>query len=305
MTAGKKSLTEAPINLKEAIDWVLRVSGRDSDKENEEGKKAIKGLAEELTASIRKKPYEENDDVKKILTEIMYDANISPTGPVIRLAYALQKFIGYEWAKGNPNYKWKIGENGILKTGDLPNAYTSDYRGSKLSEVLSTVEDVHKKALESFFTAIAFIYEGLTELYFKCNTEWSKQSLSGSGHSDTLNQFMTTNGFGKTQLNSNMTGANIADNALKDLSELSSAYSAAGDNPSLETFRSQLEQNASTDPSKSPLAALYILATYVYVQSTSPATPSFAGYSGLAALGGGAYGLNLGGLGNFVSALLA
>ncbi|GIX61595.1 variant erythrocyte surface antigen-1 family protein [Babesia caballi] len=294
MTSGGKQLTTPPENLKEAIDWVLRVSGRDSDKENEEGKKAIKGLAEELTASMRKKPYEENDDVKKILTEIMYDANISPTGPVIRLAYALQKFIRYE--RDRNKQQWMIGDKGIVQKDS---SYNFTYGSSKwLDDVYNADNDGSKrrKGVQCFFTAIEKIYEGLTELFFNCKTEWSSQSLSGSGHSDTLNQFMTTNGFSGTQLNTSMTGDKIATQAFQGLNEFSEAYGAAGSNPSLDTFRSQLEQNASTSPSTFPLSALYILATYVYVQSSSPATPCFAGYSGLTALAGGAYGLNVGGL---------
>ncbi|GIX61609.1 extracellular matrix-binding protein ebh [Babesia caballi] len=303
MTSGGKQLTTPPENLKEAIDWVLRVSGRDSDKENEEGKKAIKGLAEELTASMRKKPYEENDDVKKILTEIMYDANISPTGPVIRLAYALQKFIRYE--RDRNKQQWMIGDKGIVQKDS---SYNFTYGSSKwLDDVYNADNDGSKrrKGVQCFFTAIEKIYEGLTELFFNCKTEWSSQSLSGSGHSDTLNQFMTTNGFSGTQLNTSMTGDKIATQAFQGLNEFSEAYGAAGSNPSLDAFRSQLEQKATTDPSKSPLSALYILATYAYVKSSSPAAPSFAGYSGTAALAGGAYGFNLGGLGTFMSALLA
>ncbi|GIX61356.1 uncharacterized protein BcabD6B2_07910 [Babesia caballi] len=75
---------------------------------------------------------------------------------------------------------------------------------------------------------------------------------------------MDRNGFSGTQLNPKMDGNKIATAALQDLSEFSTAYSAAGDYPSLDAFRYQLEQKASTDPSKSPLSALYILATSLF-----------------------------------------
>ncbi|GIX61954.1 variant erythrocyte surface antigen-1 family protein [Babesia caballi] len=292
---SNKSLTEPPENLKEAIDWVLRVSGRDSGKNDNE---AIKGLAKELTASIRKKPYEENDDVKKILTEIMYDVNKNPTGPVIRLAYALQKFIGYGYDSSQK--QWKIVQGGIVKSGDLQSAYTSAYYSSSWSTAVTSTDDTKKKALGSFLTAIEKIYEGLTELYWNCKNEWKTKNLDGNGE---LSKFLDNNGFSGTQLNSRMTGDKIATQALQNLTELSEAYNSPP--TSLADFRSQLEQNAMSSPFASPLAALYLLATYAYVQSTSPATPSFAGYSGLSALAGGAYGLNLGGLGTFMSALLA
>ncbi|GIX66416.1 uncharacterized protein BcabD6B2_58520 [Babesia caballi] len=52
--------------------------------------------------------------------------------------------------------------------------------------------------------------------------------------------------------------AALLDSGLK---EFTTAYNSAGTNPSLDAFRSQLEQNSSTSPSQYPLSALYILAT--------------------------------------------
>ncbi|GIX62472.1 variant erythrocyte surface antigen-1, alpha subunit [Babesia caballi] len=252
MSEPKKSLTDPPTNLKEAIDWVLRVSGGDGMRNDTDL------LATALTASIKKKPYEENDVVTKLLTEIKKDVNKNPTGPIKQLGDALKTFIGYN--QENQNIK-------------------------------------KKKAVQNFFTAIRLIYEGLTELYWKCKSEMTKNSRGNEPKA-----FLTSNGFSGNQLKSSL-DANTIFTALQNFTEFKTAY-----NPpptSLDAFRSQLEQNASTSPSKSPLAALYILATYAYVQSSSPATPSFAGYSGTAALAGGAYGLNFGGIATMMSALLA
>ncbi|GIX61931.1 variant erythrocyte surface antigen-1, alpha subunit [Babesia caballi] len=284
MTTGK-SLTEPPKNLKEAIDWVLRVSGDDNIFHSDTDKlvKALNELDFKNTNSL----------------------GIELQGSITGLASGLKKFIGYE-SRGNCAI-WKIGSSGIGKSGEVTasqlksqshNTYTSAYYGSAWDlDVEIGYEGQRrgnkKKTLRNFFTAIKKIFEGLTELYYNCRNGWKNENLGGSN----LQQFMDRNGFRNTQLNTGMKGERIISQALKDLREFTTAYNSASTNPSLDAFRSQLEQNASTDPSKSPLAALYILATYVYVQSSNPATPSFAGYSGLAALGGGAYGLNLGGLG--------
>ncbi|GIX65370.1 uncharacterized protein BcabD6B2_48050 [Babesia caballi] len=235
---------------------------------------------------------------------------------VFRLAHGLQNVIGYQWEKGSANGQgsWKINAHGIVNPGEIykkisgasqtrPQSsghYKSAYKGSWNSDIDTADYDGSKrrKAVQNFFTAIEKIFEGLTELFFKCKNGWSKQSLSGSGD-EGLKQFMNDNGYETTKLNTSMTGNKITDTALKNFTEFSKAYETVSANPSLDAFRAQLEQNAWLDSSASPLSVLYILATYAYVRSTSPATPSFAGYSGTAALAGGAYGFNLGGLGAF------
>ncbi|GIX61086.1 variant erythrocyte surface antigen-1 family protein [Babesia caballi] len=298
MAAGK-SLTEPPKNLKEAIDWVLRVSGGDQG-----SVPYPMNFVKTLHLILNTIPHTEDDFRSKALKEIKIDENAFQKGFIYRLAEGLQKFIGYG-SDVSDSHKWKIMGSGIVQKGVLSSAYTTAYRGSWSTEVYSYDfnNSKRKRAVQCFFAAIQLIYEGLTELFFNCKTEWASQSLNNNGNA--LHKFMTTNGFSGTQLNTNMDGNKITSQALHGLSEFSTAYDAAGENASLDAFRSQLEQNAWSNPSTSSLSALYIIATYVYVQSASPASPSFLGYSGLGALAGGAYGLNLGGLGTLMSGLLA
>ncbi|GIX61425.1 variant erythrocyte surface antigen-1 family protein [Babesia caballi] len=307
MTSGGKSLTQAPKDLKEAIDWVLRVSGGDGMWNDTDL------LAKALSDHLQYSSYKYDAFVGGIFSDIGINAQKPGDGLISRLATGLKTFIGYQYTKEKTNYTISIGQNGILNPGEIKakgqartsTAYTSAYHGSWFTDVNSGSEENQnikkKKAVQCFFTAIEIIFEGLTELFFNCENGWKNQNLSGSN----LKEFMTTKGFSDTQLNTSITGNQIIIQAFKDLNEFQKAYNSAGQEPSLDTFRSQLEQNAWSNPSASPLSELYILATYAYVQSTSPATPSFAGYSGTAALAGGAYGFNLGGIGTFMSALLA
>ncbi|GIX64665.1 variant erythrocyte surface antigen-1 family protein [Babesia caballi] len=318
MSAGKKKLTEAPTNLKEAIDWVLRVSGGDLTY-------AINtsALNVALPKLLEVPVNNEGFLVKSIDAIKLRDRNPCP---ITAVATGLQKFIGYEFKKDTTKntYTISIGQNGVVKQGVIYTSsngkpqpqtppsngtYTSAYYSSSWStdiEVngVQTKDEKRNTCVINFFIAVEKIFEGLTELYYNCKTEWAGQSLSGSSD-EGLKHFMDRNGFEKAKLNSNMTGEQIISKALNGLKEFDTAYDSAGSNPSLETFRSQLEQNAMSNPSNNPLSALYILATYAYVQSTIPASPSFLGYSGTAALAGGAYGLNFAGLGTFMSALLA
>ncbi|GIX63378.1 variant erythrocyte surface antigen-1 family protein [Babesia caballi] len=309
MSPDQKSLTEAPQDLKEAIDWVLRVTAGDLGPVINTSNLIISlgGIQSETSHS--------HEFLNNVLNKIISGRGSYATGPLTAVATGLQKIIGYEYVNGDQRGKgtWKISDSGILKSGvisanGLPTAsapngiYTSAYSGSQWAEVLSTVENANRITIQNFFTSIQLIFEGLTELYVKCKTEWYSQSL---GANSELKQFMEKNGFSGTQLNASMTGNQIISQAFKDLKEFDTAYGVAGKNPSLDAFRSELEQSAWSNPYEYPLSALYILATYAYVRSTSPASPSFAGYSGPAALAGGAYGLNLGGLGSLMSALLA
>ncbi|GIX61380.1 variant erythrocyte surface antigen-1 family protein [Babesia caballi] len=179
----KKSLTEPPENLKEAIDWVLR------------------------------------SDIK--------DTSSSVNVLITAVADALKKFIGYttSGASGN-NYTIKIGDNGIIKPGEIysrskgsPRSqnkiYTSAYYGAAwFTDVNSGGQENQnikkKKAVQCFFTAIEIIFEGLTELYWKCKKDWSSTSLGGSGD-DGLKKLMQKNGFSGTHLNTSITGQLIAD----------------------------------------------------------------------------------------------
>ncbi|GIX62158.1 variant erythrocyte surface antigen-1 family protein [Babesia caballi] len=288
MSEPKKSLTEPPTNLKEAIDWVLRVSGGDHHG-GFDADRLVKALVKPDDLNING----QNVNIKTLIGTV---------------GNGLSKFIGYKYT--GRGYKIEIDGDGIVKSGEVkhnstPSAYTSAYTGSWYTHVSAgspqNPTDKEITCARIFFTAIKKIFEGLTALYYNCKAEWKTENLGGSN----LKQFMEKNGFSGTEHNTDMTGNQIITKALKDFNEFTTAYNSVGENASLDAFRSQLEQNASTSPSQSPLSTLYILATYVYVRSTSPVTPSFLGYSGTAALAGGAYGLNLGGLGTFMSALLA
>ncbi|GIX64908.1 variant erythrocyte surface antigen-1 family protein [Babesia caballi] len=291
MSEPKKSLTTPPENLKEAIDWVLRVSGRDG---------TLTDKTTELTNAISVR-----STATAYSNNFMSEVN-DMSSFISRVAAVLQSFIGYEYSgRKEDNYNFRINGNGIIKLGIIiakrqsqstnNNVYTSAYRSTSWDFAVGNSNDAKIKAVQCFYIAIEKIFEGLTKLYLKCKNGWKNENLGGTN----LNHFMQKNGFEKAHLNPQMNGNKIISQTFQGLSEFTKAYSAAGDNPSLDAFRSQLEQNAMSSPSNYPLTALYILATYVYVQSTSPGTPSFLGYSGTAALAGGAYGFNLGGLGTF------
>ncbi|GIX65421.1 variant erythrocyte surface antigen-1, alpha subunit [Babesia caballi] len=104
MTA-QKQLTDCPSNLKEAIDWILRVTGKDGQ-DNGQGNTAITALTKEVQKLLEEVKGadaglgEQIDKVKNALGN-------GSSGLIKSLADGLQQFIGYE------NQHGKIGTGGI------------------------------------------------------------------------------------------------------------------------------------------------------------------------------------------------
>ncbi|GIX62593.1 variant erythrocyte surface antigen-1 family protein [Babesia caballi] len=368
MKSGKK-LTEAPTNLKEAIDWVLRVSGRDASNVSEEGQKAIKGLAEELIKLFKKDDGSEvalivldkyrrvsesvieglksHTNEKNRLTSLSSEWGFAaPYAALDRLSRGLDPFVFGSAARVNREKaeQWVssvdksdleklIGgpANGLKKFVEpisrivqvsVASAYKSDAKWESLKA------NERRECAIIFVAILPLLYIGLTYLYWRCSqskdssepfVSWSEQKLTdGKG----LQKYMEALGY-NGNLNNSITGERIVSTILDEMfsNELQTAYSAAksdrsqNKSPSYPQFLEKLQEKAndslsSTDTSH-PLTSLYTLSYYYItnflyiVEPTSPATPSFAGYSGTAALAGGAYGLNLGGLGTLMSALLA
>ncbi|GIX60759.1 variant erythrocyte surface antigen-1 family protein [Babesia caballi] len=104
MSAGGKSLTTCPSNLKEAIDWILRVTGKDGQDKNGQGEEAIKALTKDVKQLL--------GDVEWFATglskqefEAVKQALDSGDNLIAKLADGLQQFIGYDPSAGNNSGK--------------------------------------------------------------------------------------------------------------------------------------------------------------------------------------------------------
>ncbi|GIX65009.1 variant erythrocyte surface antigen-1 family protein [Babesia caballi] len=89
-----------PSNLKEAIDWILRVTGKDGQDANSQGTEAIEGLStevkrllNEVKGSATGRSKQEFEKVTEALN------NNSGNGLIAKLAEGLQHFIGYDGTK--------------------------------------------------------------------------------------------------------------------------------------------------------------------------------------------------------------
>ncbi|GIX63227.1 uncharacterized protein BcabD6B2_26620 [Babesia caballi] len=319
MTAEKK-LTTPPTNLKEAIDWVLRVSelghtqdlaealenllGEDADdvavrvhdvfdviksniieqfdKMNDFPRDHYKGCMRSATTGL--KAVERPDNMKSVNLETAITA----------LAEGLKKFLGYS---GSTNFS---GQGIIASNGK---GYTLTYNTA------TWIPDEAPKCTAIFLGILPAIFFGVTLTYWKCSEKngWHYKTLTNESTQSTLTYFLTQMGYSASVLNNGKQASEVIGYLKSGFTELSKAnvknvaYSAF-----LYTLLSKTPNTISF-----PLTTIYRISHYCIsyplytVQSTSPATPSFASFSGVAALGGGAYGLNLGGLATFMSALLA
>ncbi|GIX65330.1 uncharacterized protein BcabD6B2_47650 [Babesia caballi] len=349
MTETKhNSLTIPPTNLKEAIDWVLRVSGKDNGQDDNG---AIKGLAKEVKNLLDKdgstlasevnglfatarsglqsaeqttareasilKSYlnditgygrtlieEELDHLKTELEKDISSPGGQPGGPISKLANGLKTLIGYQG-----NGKTPDGKNGIGGSN-----YESSYK-SVSESWNSLTTDQHRDCALTLLGIMPVLYFGLSYLYWWCEGTdgWSQHKINGSGNNqDALKKFLEKVGFIDTnKLNGDKTGQNIVSFLKSGFNELSKGSASSKSYPE---FLSELQkplESKPPQPTSSPLTSLYALSYYyitnfLYIlEPTSPVIPSFAGYSGTAALASGAYGLNVGGIGTFISALLA
>ncbi|GIX62249.1 variant erythrocyte surface antigen-1 family protein [Babesia caballi] len=350
MSGSGNKLTDPPKNLKEAIDWVLRVSGRDNGHNEAEG---IKGLAKELITLLDKDAGEvargvlgvmgvnlkkvvgdlknlDNptaffstfvlrgliDKVSKSLQKVTDYGSAAGTaylemlrellqkdvagkghGPIRKFAEGLKTFIGWN---GNA-----VGQDGLGK---------QDYKSAYKSEATWPTQSGEKETCAYIFIAILpLVFYFLPYLYAKCNEngDWNGFNLSTGN----LKNFMESEALGfKGQFETAKNGSDVATLIGGTcFPEIKSAYESV--NPTYGFFIDHYERRSRVlypINSDSPLLECFAIASPFFtpkdtydVQSTNPATPSFTGYSGLTALGGGAYGFNLGGLGTFVSALLA
>ncbi|GIX64739.1 variant erythrocyte surface antigen-1 family protein [Babesia caballi] len=342
----KKSLTEPPENLKEAIDWVIQINAHAQDLaaaldallKNDGSEVAMKVLdkyrlvsesvIEKLTPQTSERhfavphailnklseglrPFNERSDARinrKTLEQWVAEVREANLEKLIEgLARGLMKFIGYKENSGRAD-----GQNGIGSQN-----YESSYK-SVTDKWDSLSPDQHRDSAFILLGIMPVLYFGLSYLYWWCSPDsdghprWSKLKINDSGGQTQLKTLLTKVGFTHTsKLNGDKTGQNIVLFLNTGFNELFQGKASSQDYPK---FLEKLQETAHWSPSLNtshPLTSLYLISYYYItnflyiVEPTSPATPSLAGYSGTAALAGGAYGFNIGGLGTFVSALLA
>ncbi|GIX65022.1 variant erythrocyte surface antigen-1 family protein [Babesia caballi] len=340
--SGQKSLTDPPTNLKEAIDWVLRVSGRDNGNNDDE---AINGLAKELIKLLDKDAGEVARGVLtvmgKSLTKVVEGLEsfqkqhkIGTTalrGLINRVGKNLKKVTGYGSAASPAFIKMLrvLLQNDVINPGQGPITQLADrlkklvetnsgmfksqyeYSYNKSDATWPNKPDEQERCAYIFLGLLPLLFYFLPYLYAKCTDkgDWNSKGLANVE----VKEFMASDAIGfKTDLDDSKNGSAVAE--LIDTTCFGEIKTALGNTKPEEinyaTVIRHLEKSVAetSPPSDSPLTKCFTIASTFFtpidtytVETSSPVIPSLLGYSGLTAVAGGAYGLNLGGLGTFTS----
>ncbi|GIX63433.1 variant erythrocyte surface antigen-1 family protein [Babesia caballi] len=252
-----------PKNLKDAIDWLLRVSGKDGQGCGEGG---INGLAGEINTLLKSIKIGES-------TEMI---NNHMPSLISTLANGLKAFVGYN-AESQPTGK------GIASI-----KYKSSYSASETWESVSSVNQ--QSCAKILLGCAPLFYYGMTHLYWRslnvvgCKGDWelmyfNGKSLLESNTLNALNGFMATVGYSDPNQLSSMEGEKVMSKMGEMFIELNITYQPRSPKSSYPEYLGQLQQNCQTrftaTPEKCPLYFLHT-AAMAYWKSVSAKSTGIA-----------------------------
>ncbi|GIX61765.1 variant erythrocyte surface antigen-1 family protein [Babesia caballi] len=232
------SLKDPFESLKEAVDWVLCMSGSDDKVGYHKGQEAIKKVAEQLK-SLLSAVRVDSVDVKNLLNGDLNKNSLS-YAPITALGLGLKHIIEEGNGMGK-EYKYSYGD-------DNPS---------------SNVDDNIAKI---FLGMIPLLFFGLGFLFYMCHRgggKWSGAKLS----TGPFRVFLDTVGFHIEQLNGAKNGYNAVSSGLAMFSEFQIYESSP------KTFTEYLKEvgnhtksHLSSNPNDVPLGALYLF-TFKYLKN--------------------------------------
>ncbi|GIX61045.1 variant erythrocyte surface antigen-1, alpha subunit [Babesia caballi] len=152
MVSEKNSLKEVPENLKETIDWVLRVTGLNKQADTKKDPDVINALANKLLLLLNDVTLDEGN-VKNLLSGDI-DGH-SANKPIEFLGRGLKNLIEPLKAIGKEGY-----ENSYKNSGPI--------RKSSIDEDIASI----------FLGIIPLLFFGLSFIYWMCQGQWSNKKHS-------------------------------------------------------------------------------------------------------------------------------
>ncbi|GIX61455.1 variant erythrocyte surface antigen-1 family protein [Babesia caballi] len=297
-----KQLTDSPSNLKEAIDWILRVTGKDGQSGtvggSGHGTQALATAVGQLLGDVESSSHE----LKEAFGKIKEALSPNPSGLIDNLADGLAKFIGYENGSGNiGNGGIAVGQNGEIgkphESRDVAKefkyglaTYKDGYiwsypRGADWNRDFSRPVTDHSKAAKIFLGCVPMLLYGLGLLYWRCREsgEWNSLKLKETGISgNELCYFLSSQGFVRTELRS-QTLKSVLNTAFKGFDELSSAV--IGSNSIIgflnnlhsnlkHTLRTTVSKNLSDIFKTSSISVLFLVSSAYFTHHRQKSTQS-------------------------------
>ncbi|GIX65145.1 uncharacterized protein BcabD6B2_45800 [Babesia caballi] len=317
-----EGLLREPTNLKEAMDWILRVADNDSNFEGL-GKVNVYELTDALKTvlemdickiCIDEKWRPTFETIRDTFKEQLGDRFGPNSSPIAKFFNGIAYLIGYEKGDG------KLTGNGIgKKVVNGADNYVSAYtKGDSWKSLRDAVNDDKKKIAKLFFKAVAIIYPRLVYLYLRCKNEndWGTDKFT-AGSCTELSQFLVKEGYDLKRINAtdkngyrNNNGAVFASRINQAFSEFECVYNCSADyfaflyalpcDDSTECLENLREITLGRFYDKSwrcadcPFATLFII-SYAYLLATDPTSVSeiirntIGGIAGVAGVGTAAY----------------
>ncbi|GIX62926.1 variant erythrocyte surface antigen-1 family protein [Babesia caballi] len=313
---SSKKLTDCPSNLKEAIDWVLRVTGKDGvDRSPSVGNIAV--LAREVCKLLGSLTGAISRDVTGIIRKNEEYAG-SGHDPISKLAEALRVFIGYDGGprgtiegtgiamkpKSNFEKPYDGLEDRSKKNSD--GYFFSCPRGAtwlqdvQHAQVSGGQKEAEQLCAHILLGCMPILYYGLTYLYWQSSDDtsgvWKDKQFDGShegsrlSEEGALSEFMQAIGYQRTSLSKSKCG-NVMKSVAKSLQDLNISKTG-GYSEFLKQLESTAKPNLNTYAYSYPLYGLYYAAyeyfksqyqrnnNIVYIQNMKSTLNSLSRYSG-------------------------
>ncbi|GIX64565.1 variant erythrocyte surface antigen-1 family protein [Babesia caballi] len=235
-----------PKNLKEAIDWILRVSGGDGV---DKCKNGVEGLTEQVKTLLNKVTSSDMGTLKAKLSDV-----------ISKLAEGLAAFVGYNSGDG-PN------GSGIAST-----KYKSFYDGSASRKWIGDSNPESQRCAKTFLAWMPLFYFAMTYLYWRCTSEngrngaWElfyfngKSFLGGDYTHNALNHFMEAVGYGDPLQLSSKEGGSVMKymgETFNDLKDNNDEGSNSSYSEYLQGVEKTNKKKLSTNPETCPLYSLH------------------------------------------------
>ncbi|ORM39644.1 uncharacterized protein BXIN_0094 [Babesia sp. Xinjiang] len=300
-----KSLTESPRNLKEAIDWILRLTGKDGSNGKKTNDTTIASLArglKTLLVNIQPQVHDSDTDVFQDVVNALDAESINGKKNTVdysligSLSDGLAAFIGYKnWGKdwefekgygiGYKKVVTSVKPGSVVGISSASGVSASDDEWEDASAyesaVINHVKGKTHYCSKIFLGCIPLIFSGLSYLYWQCNTgrnkknggdRWSGDYQKVNDSNTALGLYMVALGYLTTELNKDKNAEKVKtllEEEFSEFSDLATQNKQGGGNDSAvgKPFSDFIREIKSDfDVPSYPLVCLHLVST-IYFQA--------------------------------------
>ncbi|GIX61453.1 variant erythrocyte surface antigen-1 family protein [Babesia caballi] len=245
MGVQKSSFTDWPEDLRDVIDWFLRVGGKDKESQGHDKKDKLKDAVKTLDG------FDASSISLKSADNIQGLFNYVCSG--------LRAFIGYDI-----NGIDELDGKGIALKSGYASSYNDSAQWSGDSSNLTTYAKI-------FLYSMPLLFYGITYTFWQCTRgNWKNQTIPGDFHGAHFYTFLLDMGYNSDKLKNGCKGHDVMIKVGGVIDELSTATASSYNYPK---FLKQLEDNGKPNlPKRAYNHTLYALyaASHAYLTTKLP-----------------------------------